>query len=89
MYPMIGISSTNLIILVPLTRISLRVFVVHTGTQSLENRSAGKVLWCDELQTVRLPVLLIFYDGKHLKHKYRIISGDSNHLMNKQFTEKL
>lgn len=86
---MIGISSSNLIILVPLTGIPLRVFVVHTGTQSLKNRSAGKVLWRDELQTVCLPVLLIFYDGKHLKHKYCIVSGDNNHLTNKQFTEKL
>lgn len=57
----------------PLTRVSLRILVVHTGTQSLQHSSASKVLRCDELQTVRLPVLLFFYDVKYLKHKGDVI----------------
>lgn len=60
---------------VPLTRITLGVLVVHTGTQSLQNSSARKVLGCYELQAIRLSVLLLFYDAEHLKHKCCITQG--------------
>lgn len=51
----------------PLSRVALRVFVIHAGPQGLQYRPAGKVLGGDQLQTVRLPFLLLPDDFIHLQ----------------------
>lgn len=55
---------------IPKVRGTLSELVVHTGTKSLENSSAGEVHGCYERQTVHLLLLLLFNYGKYLKLKH-------------------
>lgn len=51
----------------PLSRVAFRILVVHAGAQRLQDGPAGKVFRGNQLQAVRLPLLLLLDDAKDLR----------------------